>query len=666
MAMLESAMKQIPGSTPKTRNADALAIWKRHARRTNPERAYLAAAHFHDCDVDYQFDGHRWTATLREETQHADARRSLHRRKFRSPMPNRPLGALGGGNLGDGVRQSHWTYANQHQPEGLVGRRTRRASATAAAAANVLTSPKRHRTAGGHADTISPMEIVSAARSPPGVQASTTSEAEQQRREACERRQQLQWHDPDDHRWVKPEDVDARGNMVCSFTMAVTLAERVQTHARSGCPGHLTWSPRRMMQKGCCGRMVGVCTEGGNCKDCSLGRNGELVWESDELNEATGNLAANDLWATAIGASEAQYTGLATASNILQLGVPEQTSLKAPQQQQRTGVFNFIHSTIAPAVEALAEADFDRVLADAGDHPIAIACDAAHDAVRSAFNTVLATEELSQGLIGDVQTSSEGTSASREPALVETSTNKLEQKGKDVALIVIDGCKDLHAQIRARPRVNCNAVKSGLKPVEEAPATETAIDGWHGLKTEGTALPKQVKPSTAALMALYQDVIGPTAAQQKVQLTAQFLVQDVPAIIAAELRASFEREYGPFLEAATAATAAGLTWADACGDEEKLRQFGKVLQATGTIDLSILGDDEDDEKGELSLSPALHAVGHCSTYENQWVRVFFSYGRCVAPHVGALLSCRVYAWGALLCTDVQRAEADQDLGVWPS
>ena len=111
----------------------------------------------------------------------------------------------------------------------------------------------------------------------------------------------------------------------------------------------------------------------------------------------------------------------------------------------------------------------------------------------------------------DVQTSNEGTAASREPVLVERSLNKLETKGKDVALVLVDGCKDVHAQVRARPRRNCVAVREEGKPVEEAPATDTGVDSWHGLKSAKKAMPKQVKKSTDALATFYTEVVGGAA-----------------------------------------------------------------------------------------------------------------------------------------------------------
>ena len=249
------------------------------------------------------------------------------------------------------------------------------------------------------------------------------------------------------------------------------------------------------------------------------------------------------------------------------------------------------------------------MLTDAGDGPLSVNIDAAHDAVRSAKNTVLAAVEGSQGLVCDIQTSSEGTAASREPGLAHTALNKLQGKGKDVALVGIDGCKDIHSQVQARPRINCKAVKDGVKTVEEAPGTATAVDDWHGLKSEQKAVPKHVKKSAAALVTFYTSVVGPLAVSAGVLLTDEIVSETVPKLIEARLHASFEHEYKPFLETAAAATTAGLTWADAFQDEEKLRRFGAVLEATGTVDLSILGDDDDDGD-EISLCPggAEHAV----------------------------------------------------------
>ena len=293
---LEKAMAHIPNTTVASRKADALVLYNQHSRRTNPAKLYLAAAHWNDCDVDYRFDGNVWRATLKPEAQHPDARRNLHKKKFKTPMPNRPPS---GNNLHDGWLQSVWLWSN---PGGVATRRTRSGASTSAASA--MTSPKRNRSCPGLAQALSPMDIaVRAGHSPPNPhaaraprpihgeelsgQAAEESARRERQEEACERRREMRWHHPDDHRRVEPEAVDARGKMVCSFTMAVTLAERVQTHARSGCAGHLTWSPQRMTQKGCCGRMVGVCTEGENCCDSSLGENGELVWQSDEVHTKT-------------------------------------------------------------------------------------------------------------------------------------------------------------------------------------------------------------------------------------------------------------------------------------------------------------------------------------------------------------------------------------------
>jgi hypothetical protein len=594
--MLVQAMQHNPElmrtSTKAERKELAEQTYRRHSRRTNRAAVYLAAAHFNDCDVEYEFVGGRWRATLKAETQHADARRNLHKKKFKQPMPSRPLK---GNTLGDGLDQSVWSWsAQQAAAEG--GRSSRRAPRPQFASPN--------RTGGNAAaGLVSPMDIATQGRSPlqaavGQVQAVDGGDGDDRdgdhaAAEACTRRQELGWHHPDDARRVQPEHVDARGNFVCSFTMAVTLAEHVHAHAKA-CSGTLTWSPQRMSQKGCCGRMVGVCS----CVECPMG--GEVVWCSDQINAATGHLFANDCFGAVVGACDSQYTSLASAFNCMQMAVPE-----------RTTTYDFVGDTVEPAVEQLAEADFDAVLAVAGDGPLAVAQDAAHDAVRNAKNTVLGTVELQSGCVCDVQTSSEGTAASREPVLVETALDKLETKGKDVALVLVDGCKDVHAQVRARPRRNCAAVREQGKPVEEALATDTGVDSWHGLKSAKKAMPKQVKKSTDALATFYTEVVGGASRAHGVELSAEFVMEAVPGLIHAHLRKSFETEYAPFLEAAAAAAAAGLTWADACADEEKLRQFGAataVLEAAGTVDLTLLGagagdDDEDGGGADLCLVP---------------------------------------------------------------
>jgi hypothetical protein len=112
--MLVQAMQHNPElmrtSTKAERKELAEQTYRRHSRRTNRAAVYLAAAHFNDCDVEYEFVGGRWRATLKAETQHADARRNLHKKKFKQPMPSRPLK---GNTLGDGLDQSVWSWSAQ-------------------------------------------------------------------------------------------------------------------------------------------------------------------------------------------------------------------------------------------------------------------------------------------------------------------------------------------------------------------------------------------------------------------------------------------------------------------------------------------------------------------------------------------------------------------------
>jgi len=61
LKMLTDCMKQIRnrwgGLSAQQRKADAEAIFARQMKRTGARRAYLAAAHWYDCDVDYEFNG---------------------------------------------------------------------------------------------------------------------------------------------------------------------------------------------------------------------------------------------------------------------------------------------------------------------------------------------------------------------------------------------------------------------------------------------------------------------------------------------------------------------------------------------------------------------------------------------------------------------------------
>ena len=85
-------------------------------RRTQPEKLYCAIILFHECDVTFTDNtptGGGRKASLNAETRHADAMHGLHvkaSRDFKSPYPNRPYT---GANLGDGLLQSFYLWANR-------------------------------------------------------------------------------------------------------------------------------------------------------------------------------------------------------------------------------------------------------------------------------------------------------------------------------------------------------------------------------------------------------------------------------------------------------------------------------------------------------------------------------------------------------------------------
>jgi hypothetical protein len=249
---------------------EAKEAWKQMRRRTKPETLYCAIIHFHECDVtftDNTTTGGRKMASLNAQTRHTDAMHGLQvkpSRGFKSPYPNRPYS---GANLGDGVLQSFYLWANRASrgagdgSGGVDGVHLRVVSSSpvgggeAAAPPPALAPPPAP-------DAVSPMAVVApgweaspaTASSPPP--AATAQQQERQR--LRERRLEAGWRERGN---LDPYEVNGAGNFVCSFTAVVTLVETVEQH-RVACSGGLSFALRRMSQKRLAGRCVAVCSCG--------------------------------------------------------------------------------------------------------------------------------------------------------------------------------------------------------------------------------------------------------------------------------------------------------------------------------------------------------------------------------------------------------------------
>ena len=554
--------------------------WKQMTKRVKPKAFYVSAIHFYDCDVDFNENNKRMSAVLRSKTRHVDSMNGKTVKALRyseMPYPSRPES---GQNLGDGLKQSIYHWANRAGRVQVTEEAQLCAPCSPSGSGSRLriTSPVQATTVREPPEPqhISAMDVVATPQKP--------SKAPKKASPLEQRREQEGWSNSELWRsQLDPAQVDGVGNFVCGFARVVTLQQQVEQHARH-CKGCLTWELRRMTQHGLAGRCVARCSLHTDCT--YLPSDGELVWESSPYDEGTNKYMVNELYCGAIGYSQALHEASATLLDCMML--------KAPCNSD---VYGFVHTKVAPVVQQMKEEEEQRVAADSMRDRgfVAGGFDTAHDAVRNAPNSVGAMCDLATGELVTVNTLSEGTSASREPKILATQLDRVDELGIDLAVVAVDGCKDTAKQISSHPRVNAAA------PADRSKTTDTALDTWHGDKTGVKNCKKFLHNATPELIKFLSVMVPKLAAEVDVVLTHDLMNESV-SIILAQMDAWFARCNSHFERAARSADGLEGQWGDGVADATKLREFAKVLGATGasdsvTIDLSFSADDGDVETG---------------------------------------------------------------------
>ena len=400
--------------------ADLQTIYGMHA---NNQTQYVAAIHLQEMDVTFSYGGEsgRPLAELKPgDSRHPDIRRS-HGRKTKTPLPNRPHS---GNALFDGVLQGQYRW----QP-GYVSSKPAMAAAGATAAPRFM-SPPPARPPQGRSPAVTPADISRRGVHTPANLATPRAETPEDRRVAAG------WLNPHDGRRGDPAELRGKGKFVTDFERQVAFGELMVRHTGE-CGGHITWAKSAMVQKGLAGKMTGTCSKGRLCR-CP-----EALRFESSTKLHSGEYVINLLYSAGILMTPAMHTASSTLCDTMMLKAPDAGSARSGR-----GVYGF-QPQVSTVIAQLVEQEEDNVAEQIRNSPAGVlfaGFDAAHPSQRGAQQSCGNLSDIggSRKMV-KIFVSTEGSSESREPLMLEKAFEHCAAKNIDMVNCAVDGARDTRA-----------------------------------------------------------------------------------------------------------------------------------------------------------------------------------------------------------------------------